>query len=101
MMEPQTTPAKTISDKAKDTLIAMIEFQLYILAQPHGKPWRMAPRNAKSSVYGKAPNTDLVESGAAMELAERGFIEQSSRVTYIVSKSGIAFYEREIKSHSQ
>ena len=98
MVIPKNTiPEKKISDKAKQALTAMIEFQMYLLAQPNLTSWPMASRTKNALPDRKEPYSNSVESSVGTELIEWGFIEQSSRVTYVVSKSGLAFYNREIK----
>lgn len=97
--QEKTAPETTISDNAKHALSDMVEFEMYITAQPQETPWPMAPRTIKTAPEGKAPCSDSVESGTAKELLALGFIERSSTATYVVSKSGYAFYEREIKTH--
>jgi hypothetical protein len=94
-------PEGPISDKAKDALTDMIESQLYLLAQPHLKAWPMASRMTKTASNSRESNRHSVESSAAKELVDLGLVEQSSRVTYVVSKSGLAFYNREIRTHSK
>jgi len=94
------TPEGQISVKAKDALTDMIELQLYLLAQANLKAWPMAPRMTKAAPDSREPNRYSVESSAAKELVDLGLVEQSSNVTYVVSKSGLAFYNTEIRPHS-
>jgi len=60
----------------------------------------MLPRGTKKLHEAKKSHSNLVESSAAKELVDRGFIEATSSRTFVVSKSGYQFYEREMKPHS-
>jgi hypothetical protein len=55
----------------------------------------MLPRRTQTHPAAKKPNP--VESSTASELIDRGFIEQTSSLTFVVSKSGQEFYDREMK----
>jgi hypothetical protein len=78
----------------------MIELQLYLVAQSQQTPWPMLPRGTETRSGGRKPNRNPVESSAARELVERGFIEPTSNRTFVVSKSGFEFYQREMQPHS-
>jgi hypothetical protein len=87
-------PAGNVQDTLKD----MVELQMYLVAQTHGKPWPLLPRSTKS--HGRGPCCRAVDLSIAEELIDRGFIEKTSSQTFVVSKSGCEFYLREIKPHS-
>ena len=76
----------------------MVELQMYLIAQTQHKPWTMLPRGIKGKHEARKPYSNPVESSAVMELMDRGFIEASSSQTFIVSKSGHQYYEREMKN---
>jgi hypothetical protein len=84
-----------ISVGGHQALKDMVEFQMYLVAQSQQAPWPMLPRRTKTNPAGKKPNA--VESSTASELIERGFIEQTSSLTFVVSRSGQEFYDREMK----
>ena len=54
----------------------------------------MLPRRSKKPHQARKPYSNPVESSAAKELVEHGFIEATSSRTFVVSKSGYQFYER-------
>ena len=87
----------TISENGHHALKDMVELQMYLLAQPLQRPWPMLSRLTKASPGVRAPHCNPIESSAANELVQLGFIEYTSSVTLVVSKSGSDFYEREIK----
>ncbi len=76
----------------------MVELQMYLVAQSQRAPWPMLPRRTKTNLVAKKPNP--VESSTATELIERGFIEQTSSLTFVVSRSGQEFYDREMKGRT-
>jgi hypothetical protein len=76
----------------------MIELEMYLLAQPQGKPWLMVPRRLGKPDQGREPISNLVQSWAATELLMKGLIEPTSSRTFVVSKSGREFYRREMIS---
>jgi hypothetical protein len=82
-----------------DTLTDMIELQMYLVAQTHGKPWPLLSRSAKAQ--SRTPLCKAVDLSIVEELVDRGFIEKTSSQTFVVSKSGCEFYLREIKPHSE
>ena len=87
-----------ISDSGRLVLRDMVEMQMYLVFQPQRKPWPMLPRRAKALVPGKTPHTNPIEAGAAEELVAGGFLEHSSTRTFVVSKSGHEFYQRELSA---
>jgi hypothetical protein len=78
----------------------MIELRMYLVAQSQQTPWPLFPRNPKARSDGRKPNRNPVESSAARELVQRGFIEPTSNRTFVVSKSGFNFYKQEMQPHS-
>jgi hypothetical protein len=78
----------------------MIELEMYLVAQSQQTPWPLFPRSPKTRSGGRKPKCNPVESSAARELVERGFIEPTSNRTFVVSKTGFEFYKQEIQSHS-
>jgi len=78
----------------------MIELQMYLVAQSQQTPWPLFPRSTKTRSDGRKPKRNPVESSAAKELVEQGFIEPTSNRTFVVSKSGFEFYKQEIQPHS-
>jgi hypothetical protein len=87
-----------ISNAVQHALKDMIELQMYLVAQSHGKPWPLLPRSTKPRSRG--PYCNAVDLGVADELVDRGFIEKTSSQTFVASKSGCEFYLSEIKPHS-
>ena len=90
----------TMSAGGQRALQDMVEMEMYLVAQSQQIPWPMLPRGTKKLHEAKKPHSNLVESSAAKELVDRGFIEATSSRTFVVSKSGYQFYEREMKPHS-
>jgi hypothetical protein len=86
---------------AQHALQDMVELEMYLVSQSQGAPWPMLPRGSKKPHQTRKPHSNPVESSAAKELGEHGFIEATSRQTFVVSKSGYQFYKREIKPHFQ
>ena len=74
----------------------MIELQMYLVAESGNTPWRMLRRSTKKVHEGKKPYSDRVESSAARELIDQGLIEATSSLTFVISKLGYQFYEREM-----
>ena len=95
------TPEKVMSVGAQHALKDMVELQMYLLAQPQQRPWLLLPRSTRPVLEGREPHRNPVESSAAKELVDGGFVEPTSNRTFVVSKSGYAFYEQEIKPHSE
>ena len=84
---------------AQHALQDMVELEMYLVSQSQGVPWPMLPRGSKKPHQARKPYSNPVESSTAKELVENGFIEPTSRRTFVVSKSGYQFYKREIKPH--
>jgi hypothetical protein len=91
-------PANRISVGGQHTLQDMVELQMYLMSQTQRKPWPLLPRCRKKAPDAREPYSNLVEWGIANELVNHGFIEATSSRTFVVSKSGHQFYEREIKT---
>jgi hypothetical protein len=90
----------TMSIPGQHALQDMVELQMYLVAEPGNMPWRMLRRGANRVHEGKEPYSDCVESSAAHELMDHGFIEATSRFTFVISKLGHQFYEREMNGTS-
>ena len=90
------TPENTMSVGGQHALQDMVELQMYLVAQSQQTPWPLLPRRTKGPHEVRKPHCKAVELSVVRELADLGFIETTSRRTYIVSKSGYQFYEREI-----
>ena len=88
------TPANTISVAGQHALQDMVELQMYLVAQSQQTPWPMFPRLTKGPHKANRPYSNPVESSAVKELVDQGFIEATSSRTFVVSKSGHQFYER-------
>jgi hypothetical protein len=91
------TLQNTTSIDGQHALQDMVELQMYLVAQTQEKPWLMLPRGLKTPFGAKEPYSNVVESRAAKELFGLGLIEAVSSQTFIVSKSGYQFYEREMR----
>uniref|UniRef100_Q01RI5 Uncharacterized protein n=1 Tax=Solibacter usitatus (strain Ellin6076) TaxID=234267 RepID=Q01RI5_SOLUE len=89
-----------LSVDAQHVLQDMVELEMYLLSQPQQTPWPMLPRRNKKPPQAREAYSNPVESSTAKELVVRGFIEATSSRTFVVSKSGYQFYEREMKPHS-
>ena len=76
----------------------LVELQMYLVAQSHDKPWPLLPRRRKEQQEDRVPYSNPVEASAVRELMYAGFIEATSSRTFVVSKFGIQFYEREVKN---
>ncbi|MFY9725429.1 MAG: hypothetical protein WB579_02545 [Bryobacteraceae bacterium] len=87
----------TISGACLHALRDMVELQMYLVAQPPNKPWPMSPRSTKGQRKARKPYRNPIEANAVIELLERGLLEATSNRTFVVSKSGYQFYEREVK----
>jgi len=90
------TPENTMSVGGQHALQDMVELQMYLVAQSQQTPWPLLPRRTKGPHEVRKPHSNAVDLSVVRELADLGFIETTSRRTYIVSKSGYQFYEREI-----
>jgi len=91
------TPENALSVAGRHALQDMVELQMYLVAQSQHTPWPMLPRRNKGTYETRNPFSNPVESSAVMELMNCGFIEATSSRTYVVSKSGYQFHEREMK----
>ena len=91
------TPEKMMSLGGQHALQDMVELEMYLLAQVQQIPWPMLPRSTKKLHGAKKPHGSLVESSAAKELLDQGFIEATSSRTFVVSEAGHQFYERDMK----
>jgi hypothetical protein len=91
------TPENTMSVGGQHALQDMVELEMYLVAQSQQTPWPILPRGTKKLYGAKKPYSNLVESSVAMELVNQRFIEATSSRTFVVSKSGYQFYEREMK----
>jgi hypothetical protein len=98
--ERMVTPESMISVAAQHALQDMVELQMYLVTQAQETPWQVLPRRSKRQYDAREPYSNVVQSRVAKELVKQGFIEGSSSRTFVVSKSGYQFYEREIKPHS-
>src|SRR5260370_3579772 len=94
------TPENMISVNGRHALQDMVELEMYLVAQAQQRPWPLVPRGPKALPIVREAFSNPVESGAANELVKLGFIEATSSQTFVVSKSGYEFYEREMKPHS-
>ena len=87
-----------MSNSGQDALRDMVELQMYLVPQPQRQPWPLLPRRAKALFPDKKPHCNPIEASAGTELVESGFIEHSSNRTFVVSKSGHEFYQRELSA---
>jgi hypothetical protein len=94
------TPENTMSVGGQRALEDMVELEMYLVAQPQQTPWTLLPRRTKKPGEAREPHSNLVESSAARELVDQGFIEATSSRTFVVSKSGHQFYQRTMKPRS-
>jgi hypothetical protein len=86
-----------LSVAAQHALRDMVELEMYLVAQPQQTPWPMHSRRSRKDHRARNPLTNPIASSAANELLDRGFIEATSSQTFVVSKSGYQFYQREMK----
>lgn len=94
------TPNNVVSVGAQHAIQDMVELEMYLLAQPQRTPWPLLPRSTKRPQDARTPYTHTVDFTVANELLVRGFIEATSNRTFVVSKSGHEFHDREVKLHS-
>jgi len=94
------TLENTLSVGGRRALQDMVELQMYLLAQSRQAPWPLLPRRTKGPHEVREPHSNPVESSVGKELAGLGFIEATSTRTFVVSKSGYQFYERELNLRS-
>jgi hypothetical protein len=92
------TPEKEMSVASRHAIQDMVELQMYVEVQSQNKPWPMLPRRMNGQRGARAPYSNPVESSAVMELLYQGFIEGTSSRTFVVSKSGYQFCEREMRN---
>src|SRR5260370_20563660 len=94
------TPENMMSVDGQHALQDMVELEMYLLAQAQQRPWPMVPRGRKAPPIVREPFCNPVESSVVNELAKLGFIEATSSRTFVVSRSGYDFYDRDMKPHS-
>jgi hypothetical protein len=94
------TPENTMSLAGQHALADMVEFEMYLVCQSQRTPWPMLPRGTRKLYGAREPSCNPVEWSAAKELLTEGFIDATSSRTFVVSKSGYQFYERQLKPHS-
>lgn len=92
-------PQKMITIDGRHALQDMVELQMYLVTQAQDKPWQMLPRRCKRPNDAREPYSKVVRSGVAKELVEHGFIEATSNRTFVVSKLGYQFYQRELRPY--
>ena len=97
--ERMVTSENMMSFSGQHALQDMVEMEMYLVSQSQQTPWPLLPRRNQKPHAAMKPCSKSVESTAAEELVGHGFIEATSRRTFVVSKSGCQFYEREIKPH--
>ena len=78
----------------------MVELRMYLVVQPQQRPWPMLARSTKALPYNRPPLQNAIEYSAANELVTLGYIEHTSNVTLVVSKTGKDFYEHEMARQS-
>jgi hypothetical protein len=86
-----------MTDDAQCALRDMVELEMYLVMQPQQKPCPMLPRRTKPLLGARKPHCNPIESSAAAELMDGKFIEPTSNQTFVVSKSGYEYYQRELK----
>jgi hypothetical protein len=89
-----------MSDNCYLALKDMVELQMFLVAQPQQRPWPMLRRTMKPLPENRTPCRNFIEWSAANELVTLGFIEYTSNVTFVVSRSGRDFYQREMTQQS-
>jgi hypothetical protein len=89
-----------MSDDVHHALKDMVELQMYLVAQPQQRPWPMLSRRRQALPEVREPYRNPIDLGTAKELVELGFIEYTSNITLVVSKSGNDFYTCQIKQQS-
>jgi hypothetical protein len=92
-------PAPEVASNVQATLRDMVELKMYLVARTSGKPWPLLPRG--TAPLDREPWCRAVDLSVVDDLVERGFIENSSSQTFVVSKAGTEFYRREIRPHSE
>jgi len=86
-----------MSSDGQHALQDMVDFEMYLVAQSRQTKWSLFPRGAKGRYEDNRPYSNLVDSDVARELIDRGFLEATSNLTFVVSKSGYQLYGREMK----
>ena len=89
------TPEPPMSVACKEALQDLVELQMYLVAQPQQTAWPMCPRTRTSRLDTRKAHSNPVEVKVVWELRDLGFIEATSSQTFIVSKAGREFYERQ------
>lgn len=92
--ERMVTSENTMSAGGQCALQDMVELQMYLVAKSHRAPWPMFARSGKKLHERKEPHRNPIESSAAWELLDRGFIEGTSSQTFVVSTRGYQFYQK-------
>jgi hypothetical protein len=98
--ERMVTPENTMSLAGQHALEDMVEFEMHLVGQSQQTPWPMLARGTRKLYGAREPYCNPVEWSAVKELLVEGFIEATSGRTFVVSKSGYQFYERQMKPHS-
>jgi len=88
---------ETLSVGAQHALEDMVELKMYLLSQLQQMPWLLLPRTRTESFEMKmgSPHSTSVEWSAVNELSDLEFIEATSNRTFVVSNSGLQFYQRQ------
>jgi hypothetical protein len=92
------TPKMSLA--AQNALEDMIDGKMYLLAKPQREPWSLLPRTSANPLETRKAHSASVEWSAANELLDRGFIEASSSLTFVVSQPGHQFYKSQQKGNS-
>jgi hypothetical protein len=93
---------ETMSLAAQHALQDMVKLKMYLLSQPQQTPWLLLSRMRTDSfelMIGR-PHSASLEVSAVNELLDLAFIEATSNRTFVVSKSGLQFYERKTSGTS-
>ena len=93
------TSENMMSFSGQHALQDMVEMEMYLVSQSQQTPWPLLPRRSQKPHAAMKPCSKSVELSAAEELVGHGFVEATSRRTFVVSNLGYQFYEREIKPH--
>jgi hypothetical protein len=89
------TSEQTMSVACKDAIQDLVNLSMYLVAQPEQTPWPLCPRTVQNVLDSRKPHSNLIEVSVVWELQDLGFIEPTSNRTYIASKSGRKFCERQ------
>jgi hypothetical protein len=87
LRERMVTPENMMSVGAQQALNDIVELEMYLVSQSQRAPWPMLPPRSKKPLQARKPYSNSVESSAAEELVDHGFIEATSSRTFVVSKS--------------